>query len=96
VQTNALATRVVIEAGQATGVEFLKSGVRQTARARAEVIVSGGVFNSPQLLQLSGLGPGELLRDLGVSVLRDMPAVGTDLQDHFYVRWRFAAPSRSH
>ena len=60
-----------------------------TARARGEVIVCGGVFNSPQLLQLSGLGPGGLLRDLGISVLRDMPAVGADLQDHFYVRLAF-------
>ena len=56
---------------------------------RGEVIVCGGVFNSPQLLQLSGLGPGELLRGLGIPVVRDMPAVGADLQDHFYVRLAF-------
>ena len=80
---------VVIEDGRATGVEFLRDGGRVTARARGEVIVCGGVFNSPQLLQLSGLGPGELLRDLGISVRRDMPAVGADLQDHFYVRLAF-------
>jgi choline dehydrogenase-like flavoprotein len=89
VTTNALATRVVIENGRATGVEFLRHGARQIARARGEVIVCGGVFNSPQLLQLSGLGPGELLHNLGIPVVRDMPAVGADLQDHFYVRLAF-------
>ena len=89
VATNALATRVVFENGRATGVEYLGNGARQTARARREVIICGGVFNSPQLLQLSGLGPGELLRGLGIPVVRDMPAVGADLQDHFYVRLAF-------
>ena len=89
VATNALATRVVFENGRATGVEYLRNGAPQTARARGEVIVCGGVFNSPQLLQLSGLGPGELLHGLGIPVVRDMPAVGADLQDHFYVRLAF-------
>jgi choline dehydrogenase-like flavoprotein len=91
VATNALATRVVFENGRATGVEYLRNGneARQTAGVRGEVIVCGGVFNSPQLLQLSGLGPGKLLRGLGIPVVRDMPAVGADLQDHFYVRLAF-------
>ena len=89
VATNALATRVVFENGRATGVEYLRSGVRQAAGVRGEVIVCGGVFNSPQLLQLSGLGPGELLRGLGIPVVRDMPAVGAALQDHFYIRLAF-------
>jgi choline dehydrogenase len=79
----------VIEDGRGAGVEFLRNGARQTARARGEVIVCGGVFNSPQLLQLSGLGPAGLLQDLGIPVVRDMPAVGADLQDHFYVRLAF-------
>ena len=89
VATHTLATRVVIENGRASGVEFLRNGTRQTAWARGEVIVCGGVFNSPQLLQLSGLGPGELLHGLGIPVIRDIPAVGADLQDHFYVRLAF-------
>ncbi len=89
VETNALATRIVIEDGRATGVEYLENGARTTARARGEVIVCGGVFNSPQLLQLSGLGPSGLLQGLGIPVVRDMPAVGADLQDHFYVRLAF-------
>ncbi len=89
VATNALATRVAFENGRATGVEYLRNGAPQIARARSEVIVCGGVFNSPQLLQLSGLGPSELLHSLGIPVVRDMPAVGADLQDHFYVRLAF-------
>jgi choline dehydrogenase len=88
VATNALATRVVFDNGRANGVEYLRNGARQAARARGEVIVCGGVFNSPQLLQLSGLGPGEL-QTLGIPVVWDIPAVGTDLQDHFYVRLAF-------
>jgi len=89
VATNALATRVMIEDGRATGVEYLRKGAKRVARARGEVIVCGGVYNSPQLLQLSGLGPRELLQSLGIPVIRDMPAVGADLQDHFYVRLAF-------
>jgi len=89
VATNSLATRVVIDNDRATGVEFIRNGAKETAQARGEVIVCGGVYNSPQLLQLSGLGPGELLHGLGIPVVRDMPAVGADLQDHFYVRLAF-------
>ena len=50
------------------------------------MIVSGGVFNSPQLLQLSGVGPGALLQEMDIPVIHDLPAVGSHLQDHFYVR----------
>ncbi len=89
VRTGAHATRILIEDGHAAGVEFVCNGAIHSARARGEVIVSGGVYGSPQLLQLSGLGPGELLREYGISVVRDMPAVGADLQDHFYVRLAF-------
>ena len=60
-----------------------------TARAR-EVIVSGGVYGSPQLLLLSGIGPGAHLQEMGIEVMRDLPAVGANLHDHFnsYVAWR--------
>jgi choline dehydrogenase len=85
VLTRAHATRVVVEEGRATGVEFVRGGVRRVARARAEVILAGGAVNSPQLLQLSGIGPGELLRSLGVPVVSDAPAVGRHLQDHLGV-----------
>jgi choline dehydrogenase len=89
VRTNAHATRILIENGRATGVEFLGDDVPHVARARGEVVVCGGVYGSPQLLQLSGLGPGALLQEFGVPVVRDMPGVGADLQDHFYVRLTF-------
>jgi choline dehydrogenase-like flavoprotein len=89
IRTNAHATRVVIEDGRASGVEFLCDGVPHVARASGEIVVCGGVYGSPQLLQLSGFGPGDLLQQNGVPVVRDMPAVGADLQDHFYVRLTF-------
>ena len=89
IRTNAHATRLLIEDGRAKGVEFLADGVPHVARARGETIVCGGVYGSPQLLQLSGLGPAAMLQQFGVPVIRDMPAVGADLQDHFYVRLAF-------
>ncbi len=94
VLTTAHATRILIEDGRAVGVSFVTEGVLQTARARGEVIICGGAFNSPQLLQLSGLGPGELLREFGISLIRDMPAVGAGLQDHFNVRLVFRCTKR--
>jgi choline dehydrogenase len=86
VRSNAHATKILIENNAATGVSFVSEGVTRMANARAEVIVCGGVFNSPQLLQLSGIGPAELLRQHGIDVIHDSPAVGAHLQDHFYVR----------
>jgi choline dehydrogenase len=81
--THALATRVTFEGTRATGIEYLRHGAKHTATAAREVIVSGGAFNSPQLLQLSGLGPATLLRDHGIPVVADRPGVGANLQDHF-------------
>ena len=89
IATNARATKILVQDGRATAVAYLQEGVARTARARGEVIVSGGVFNTPQLLQLSGLGPAGLLGELGIPVVRDIPAVGADLQDHFSVRLQF-------
>ncbi len=86
VRPNSMATRIVIGNGRAVGVEYRENGVPRTSRARGEVVVCGGVFNSPQLLQLSGIGPGALLQSFGIEVLRDIPAVGSHMQDHFYVR----------
>ena len=81
--TNALATRILFKDGQATGVEIRRAGKLETVTARREVISSGGTFNSPQLLQLSGLGPGALLQQHGIPVLSDLKGVGENLQDHF-------------
>jgi choline dehydrogenase len=90
VQTSAHATRVVIEEGRATGVEYQTPQGRRIAHTRGEIIVSGGAYGSPQLLLLSGLGPAQHLQDMGIPIVRDMPAVGANLHDHFnsYVCWR--------
>src|SRR5579872_2559935 len=82
VETRSLATRIVIEGGRAVGVEYVRDGVRMRAGARREVILSGGAINSPQLLQLSGIGPAPHLKSLGIEVVCDRPAVGQHLQDH--------------
>jgi choline dehydrogenase len=94
IQTGAHATRVLIERGRATGVEYQTISGRRTAKARLEVIVSGGAYGSPQLLLLSGLGPAQHLQDMGIDVIRDMPAVGSNLHDHFNttVSWRCSKP----
>jgi choline dehydrogenase len=80
--TGALVSRVVIEGGRAVGVEYRRRGETQVLRAKAEVILSGGAINSPQLLQLSGIGPGSLLQSLGIPVVRDNANVGDHLSDH--------------
>jgi choline dehydrogenase len=82
VRTGALATRVLIENGRATGVEFRCGGRLHTVRATCEVVLSGGAVNSPQLLMLSGIGPADHLREVGVDVVHDLPGVGAGLQDH--------------
>jgi len=94
VATKAHATRVLIENGRAVGVEYRTPQGLVTARCRGEIIVSGGVYGSPQLLQLSGLGPAELLRQHGIPVVHDMPGVGSHLHDHFntYLVYRCSQP----
>ena len=91
VATQAHATRVLIENGRATGVEYLQGGRLHVARAAREVIVSGGAFNSPQLLLLSGVGPADELRKFGVAPLHHLPGVGKNLQDHPLVAGIFDA-----
>ncbi len=79
VLTGALVTRVIIEGGRATGVSYLRHGLAETAQANAEVILSGGAVNSPQLLMLSGIGPADHLIEMGINVLADSPGVGANL-----------------
>jgi choline dehydrogenase len=86
VQTEAQVKRLLIEDRRCTGVEFLHKGGVKTANARAEVILSGGSIGSPHILQLSGIGPGEWLRDHGIEVRHDLPGVGGNLQDHLQLR----------
>ena len=87
--TRAFTTRVLFEGTRATGVEYVKGGRTQTVQA-SEVICCGGSINSPQLLQLSGVGPAELLARHDIDVVADVPAVGANLQDHLEVYVQFA------
>jgi len=82
VVTRAHATRILFSGKRATGVEYLVGGSLSSAQARREVIVAGGSFNSPQLLQLSGIGPASLLQNFGIPIVADVPGVGMNLQDH--------------
>jgi choline dehydrogenase len=82
VLTDARATQVVVEAGRAAGVRYLLRGTEEMARAEAEVIVAAGAIGSPHLLMLSGVGPADHLRDLGIIVHADSPGVGANLSDH--------------
>ena len=86
VVSGALASRILFDGRRATGVEYLVGNEARTANANVEVILTSGAFNSPQLLQLSGLGPAELLRSLNIPVIADLPGVGNDLNDHYFAR----------
>ena len=82
VRTHALATRVLFEGRRAVGVRYRRAGVFHEVRARREVILCAGAINSPQLLMLSGIGPQHELAAHGIDVLRELPGVGENLQDH--------------
>ena len=90
VKTDARATQVVVEGGRAAGVRYLERGTEETAYVQGEVIVSSGAIGSPQLLMLSGIGPADHLRELGIVVMVDSPGVGANLSDHPVVpaMWR--------
>ena len=92
--SNALASRILFSGRRAIGVEYRHGETTRVAHANAEVILAGGTFNSPQLLQLSGLGPAPLLQSLGISVIADMLGVGADLQDHLQVRMQYRCTER--
>jgi len=90
VMTDSLASRVLFEGRRAVGIEFIRGGRSLRARARAEVILSGGAVNSPQLLELSGIGHPDVLADAGIELLHASPGVGENLQDHYMIgmQWR--------
>ncbi|MCA0301709.1 MAG: GMC family oxidoreductase N-terminal domain-containing protein [Proteobacteria bacterium] len=92
VRTGALATEVLFEGGRAVGVAYLHRGQGMQARASREVLLCGGAFNTPQLLMLSGIGPAEELRALGLAVRADLP-VGRNLQDHVMAPLRYERPA---
>jgi choline dehydrogenase len=91
VATHALATRIVFNRRRAVGVRYQRRGAEQTATARSEVILCGGPINSPQLLNLSGVGPAEELRSFGIDVIADRPGVGENLQDHLEFTFQVAS-----
>ncbi|HEU0148968.1 MAG TPA: choline dehydrogenase [Bradyrhizobium sp.] len=86
IETDAHAQRILFEGRRARALEFRQGGELRVARARKEILVSSGAYNSPQLLQLSGVGPAELLKGHGIEIVLDAPGVGNDLQDHLQVR----------
>jgi choline dehydrogenase len=92
--TRAHATRILFSGTRATGAEYLRDGVTTSATARAEVLVAGGSFNAPQLLQLSGVGPAPLLQRHGIAVVADVPGVGMNLQDHYTARMVYECTER--
>ncbi|MDF0601938.1 GMC family oxidoreductase N-terminal domain-containing protein [Psychromarinibacter sp. C21-152] len=86
VETDAQATRILFEGRRAVGVEYRRGDRVERVTARREVILAAGAIGSPQLLQLSGVGPGEVLRAHGIEVVRDVPEIGENLQDHLQLR----------
>jgi choline dehydrogenase len=95
VMVGVVVSRVVVEGGRAVGVEILEKSGPRVLRAAKEVVLSAGVFGSPQILQLSGIGPADHLRELGIDVRADLP-VGKNLHDHLFVPMTFLAPSAEH
>ena len=83
-RTHCLIDRILFDGDRATGVRYVQDGRTKTVKANKEVIISAGVFNSPQLLQLSGIGPHHLLNSMGIEVIADLPGVGENLRDHCY------------
>jgi choline dehydrogenase len=86
IETGAHASAIELEARRAAGVRYRRDGVETTVRAAREVLVAAGAVQSPQLLQLSGIGPGALLQSHGIPVVADLPGVGENLQDHLILR----------
>lgn len=97
VVTETLVTRVIFEAKRAVGVTWTRNGTAGSYRARKEIILAGGAVNSPQILELSGIGGGQRLQAAGIPVLVDRPTVGENLQDHYFtpVTWRLRPDVRS-
>lgn len=97
VLTHTTGSRVVVENGRASGVQFIQGGEAKEVKARREVVVSAGAIGSPQILMLSGIGAGSELQELGIPVIADIKGVGKNLQDHIdYVQtWRVASNTES-
>ena len=89
VRSHAHAAKLIIEGRKAVGVEYLRDGKRESARAAREIVIASGVIDSPKLLMLSGIGPADHLKSHGISVIADVPGVGGNFQDHLKlsIRW---------
>lgn len=94
VVTDAHTSKVLVENRRAVGVEYVWHGLRRTARARGEVILAAGAIGSPQILMTSGLGPAAELQKHGIEVVRDIPGVGRNLQDHLQLRMVYRLNTR--
>lgn len=86
VETRAMTEKVLIEDGRAVGVQYRQNGTVKVLRAAREVILCAGAVGSPHILQLSGIGPGTLLKKHGIEVVRDVTGIGENLQDHLQIR----------
>jgi choline dehydrogenase len=86
IETDAMTTRVLLEGKRCVGVEYVQGGTKKTARATREVILAAGSVKSPHLLELSGIGQGELLQSWGVNVAHELPGVGENYRDHYAPR----------
>ena len=95
IETDAQATGLVMEGKRAVGVRYRQGGVDKVAKASGEVLLSAGAIQSPQLLQLSGIGPAALLQKHGIPVVHDLPGVGENLQDHLQIRMIFEMNQRT-
>ena len=96
VETSAFVRRIRTEGRRATGVEYERNGAAQSAVAKREVILAAGAIGSPQILMLSGIGPGRHLQEYGIPVVADMPGVGENLHDHVYTTCNYTtAPENS-
>jgi len=85
VETRAMTTKILFEGKRAVGVEFIQKGVKRVVKARKEVILAAGAVESPKLLEISGIGQGKVLKEIGVDVLHELPGVGENLQDHYMI-----------
>ena len=95
IEQGAMAESLILEGKRCVGVRYSVGGERREARAAREVIVSGGSINSPKLLELSGIGQGELLRACGIMPVHELPGVGENLRDHYSPRIKFAILERN-
>jgi choline dehydrogenase len=89
VRSHAHAAKLIVEGRKVVGVEYVRDGKREQARASREVVLCGGVVDSPKLLMLSGIGPADHLRTHGIAVVADLPGVGQNLQDHLKLSMRW-------